>query len=237
MFQEPGPDARELFEVIAFFPQGINENDLDWLFPATPNKTNIFDTFCILSLAYRSDEFITMLAPLRDHLHPKDPASCLVLHATKDRYCSRLSVGVGPDEPGFGEALWIRSEDVNVEHLLDVFTSTDANSAGVWDAFACFIGHLSWHKTQLVVLGQRLKRSQTTTSPTQNACSSSRGYSTQLEIMWSTNGPSFTPPLVPLSKSLLCRCLHDRCLCCFHLIFGDWFRVRGSAEKLSRKIL
>ena len=96
-----------------------------------------------------------MLAPPRDYLCLKDPTSSLLLCETKDRYFSQLPVGIDPDKPGFEEAVWIRSEDVNVEHLLDVFTSIDANSVDVWDACACFMEHLSWNKARLVVL--RLK--------------------------------------------------------------------------------
>ena len=157
MFQELGPDARGLLGVIAFFPQGIDENNLEWLFPTISNRTNTFDNFCILSLTYRNNGFITMLAPLRDYLRPKDPALSPLLCATKERYFSRLSVDVDPGHPGFEEARWIVSEDTNVEHLLDVFTSIYASSGGAWDACGPFMKHLYWHKPRLTVLGPRIE--------------------------------------------------------------------------------
>ena len=157
MFRDLGPDARELLGVVAFFPQGVDENNLDWLFPTLPNMPTVLDNFCVLSLAYRSGEFITMLAPLRDYLCPKDPMSSQLLCATRDSYFNRLSINVSPGKPGFEEARWISSEDVNVEHLLDAFTSTDINSDGVWNAFACFVGHLYWHKPRRVMLGPKVE--------------------------------------------------------------------------------
>ena len=156
-FRQLGSDARDLLGAIAFFPQGINENNLVWLFPAISNGRNVLDKLCLLSLTYRSNGFVTMLAPLRDYLRPKDPASSPLLCTTKDHYFRRLSVDVGPSQPGFEEARWIRSEDVNVEHLLDVFTSVDPNSVSAWDACASFIRHLYWHKKRLVVLGSRIE--------------------------------------------------------------------------------
>ena len=97
-----------------------------------------------------------MLAPLRDHLSPRDPTSFPLLHATRDRYFSRLSVDVDPGNPGFDGAGWITSEDVNIEHLLDVFTSVE-DSVEVWDACACFMNHLYWHKKRLIVLRPKIE--------------------------------------------------------------------------------
>jgi len=156
-FQELGPDARDLLGVVAFFPQGVDENNIDWLFPTISGRENIFDKICVLSLAYRSDGFITMLAPIRDHLSPKDPASSPLLCSTKDRYFSRLSVSTEPGEPGFEEARWITLEDGNIEHLLDVFTTIDAASGDVWSACGYFMEHLYWHKPRLVVLGPKIE--------------------------------------------------------------------------------
>jgi len=157
LFQELGPDARGLLEVVAFFPQGVNENNLDWLFPSIPNRTDVFDKFCILSLTYRSSGFATMLAPLRDYLSPKDPGSSTLLCATKEHYLARMSIDINPSQSNFRESRWITSEDVNVEHLLNIFTVVDADSDCVWNACAGFMDHLYWHKGRLVILQPRIE--------------------------------------------------------------------------------
>ena len=157
MFRELGPYARSLLEIVAFFPQGVNEKNTDWLFPAIPEVLNTLDTLCALSLTYRSSGFITMLAPLRDHLRPEDPASSPLLNTTKENYFVRLSGDVLPGKPGFEEARWITLEDVNVEHLLDVFTTINADSESVWGACDKFMAQLYWHKSRLVTLGPKIE--------------------------------------------------------------------------------
>ena len=156
-FRKLDPNARDLLGVIAFFPQGLNKANLDWLFPTIPDRKNIFDKFCVLSLTHRSNGFTTMLAPIRDYFHPQDPRSFPLLCATKDSYFSRLSAHIDPDGPGFREAQWITSEDVNVEHLLNTFTPTNTNADDVWDACVHFMRHLYWHKPRQTLLRVKIE--------------------------------------------------------------------------------
>ena len=153
MFRELGTDAQELLGVVAFFPQGVDEKNLSQLFPTVSDGPNIFDTSCVLSLTYRSNGFVMMLAPRRDYLLPKDPMSSPLLNTTKEYYPTWLTTD---DDPDSAESQWIRVEDVNVEHLLDVFTSVDADSESVWDACSGFLLQLQ-QRPRLVVLGPKIE--------------------------------------------------------------------------------
>jgi tetratricopeptide (TPR) repeat protein len=156
-FRSLGPNARDLLGVVAFFPQGVNEDNLDWLFPTISNRKTLFDKFCVLSLTHRSNGFITMLAPIRDYLGPQGPQLSPLLCTTRDHYFNRLSVEVHPEVPGFEEARWIVLEDVNVEHLLDVFTSIDHTRGDIWEACYHFMEHLVWHKPRQTILGSKIE--------------------------------------------------------------------------------
>lgn len=59
-----------------------------------------------------------------------------------DYYLGRLSARVIPDEPGFGEAQWVVSEDLNTEHPLDDFISIDPDEGYLWDACYHFMEHI-----------------------------------------------------------------------------------------------
>ena len=157
VFQDLGPQARDLLGVVAFFPQGVNENNLDWLFPSVTDRKKIFGGFCVLSLTRRDKGFITMLAPLRDHLCPKDPMLAPPLRSVKEHYFSQLSFSIGTLTLNNNQTTWIASEDVNVEHLLDIFTSIDANSESVWDACRHFMTHLFLDKARLPVFGPKIE--------------------------------------------------------------------------------
>lgn len=92
MFKELGTDASGILGVVVFFPQGVDKNNLSWLFPTISNSAFIFDELCILSLTCRSDGFIAMLVLLRDYLCPNDPKSSPLLCTAKERYFTRMSI-------------------------------------------------------------------------------------------------------------------------------------------------
>jgi len=98
-----------------------------------------------------------MLVPLRDHLCPKDPMFSPLLCVAKDCYFARLSVGLYPGKPGYKEARWIESEDVNVEHLLNVFTTINADSNNTWNVCGYFMEHLYRHKPRRILLGPKIE--------------------------------------------------------------------------------
>ena len=158
MFRTLGPNARELLGVVAFFPQGINEDNLEWLFPTIPDITTIFDKFCILSLTYRSNGLVTMLVPLRDYLCPKDPLSSLLLCTIKESYFTRMTIELNRNGPKPRETQWITSEDANIEHLLNVFTSVNPSLDDAWLACANFMYHLRWHKPRWTILGPKIEK-------------------------------------------------------------------------------
>ena len=68
-----------------------------------------------------------------------------------------MSVKFDRSKPVFKESRWIVAEDLNTEHLLDVFTSVDANASEVLHACVNFIAHLHWHKPRRTVLSQKIE--------------------------------------------------------------------------------
>ena len=94
-------------------PQGVDEKTIEWVFPKSHNKPNMFGTLRLLSLIYRSDGFVTTLAPLRDYLRPKDPTPP-PLNTTKECHSTRLAIKPHPGGRNSEESLWITSEDVDV---------------------------------------------------------------------------------------------------------------------------
>jgi len=68
-----------------------------------------------------------------------------------------MSIEIDPNNANFGETQWIMSEDVNAEHLLDIFTTIDPDSGGVWGACINYMKHLHWHKKRVTTLQPKIE--------------------------------------------------------------------------------
>ena len=105
-FRELGPDTCDHLGAVALFPQGIHEDNLKWSFSMVAGKKNIFDQFYVLSLTYRNEGFITMVAPIRNHPSFKDPMSAPLFCSFKERCFSRLLADMKLGKLGSEEARW-----------------------------------------------------------------------------------------------------------------------------------
>ena len=134
MFVALGDDAREVLDIVVFFPQGVEEGKLEWVLPTVACIQDIMDTSRIFSLTRRTGSFVTMLAPLRDVLLPKDLLSAPLLLTPKAQYSARLALIPNTHvccDLGFSETQSVVSDDTSVEPLLNDFTSLDTESEDV----------------------------------------------------------------------------------------------------------
>ena len=94
------PKHERFSELLFSFRRVLMGTALTDCFPTISNRSNVFDKFCVLSLAYRSDGFFH---PLQDYVCPRDPESSSLLFATKVHYIGRISVNPNPNELGFAK--------------------------------------------------------------------------------------------------------------------------------------
>ncbi|KAH7918930.1 hypothetical protein BV22DRAFT_888516 [Leucogyrophana mollusca] len=152
-----GNDARHVMQVVAFLPQGINENNLEGLFPTIPNIRFIIDALCRLSLMYRRADAYGMLSPICIHIsNTQDARDTLPLDLThvRNHYYAQLD-----DEDD--EGAWITTEDANVERLIahDFSQATAEDVKSIYQACQRFLILLTQHKPRptslrTVILGE-----------------------------------------------------------------------------------
>ncbi|KAH7918282.1 TPR-like protein, partial [Leucogyrophana mollusca] len=136
-----GNDARHVMQIVAFLPQGINEKNLEGLFPTVPNIRFIIDALCRLSLVYRKAEAYAMLSPIRIHIsntHQARDTHPLDLTHVRNRYYAQL----------YDDGAWITTEDANVERLIvhDISRATTEDMASTYQACSHFLWLLTLHK-------------------------------------------------------------------------------------------
>ena len=115
--QDLGEDGPRALAVIAFLPQGLNDDLASDLLPSIPQIDTIFDVLCTQSLVYRQGGFVKMLAPVRhyvrDSLAPPDPV-CL----GNIRAFYHMVVGQCTNQRGNLADIIISSDHLNVEHIV-----------------------------------------------------------------------------------------------------------------------
>ncbi|KAH7904341.1 hypothetical protein BJ138DRAFT_1166687 [Hygrophoropsis aurantiaca] len=151
--QRLGADARHVMEIAAFLPQGLNEKDLEHLFPTIPNIHSIVGALCRLSLMYRKKDAYTMLSPIRLHIssaHKDDDVPSLDLTHVRAYYYEQLAQVDGEDDEG----AWITTEDANLERLLahDLSRATPMDMGLICQACCQFIRQLRHHKPRTTSL-------------------------------------------------------------------------------------
>ncbi|KAG1838128.1 hypothetical protein DFJ58DRAFT_861802 [Suillus subalutaceus] len=116
--QNLGKDGLRALAIIAFSPQGLNEDLATDLLPSLPQVDTICDVLCMQSLVYHQDNFIKVLAPIRhyvqDSLQAPDSAClqdmCTFYYYTVRRYSNKRD----------SHADIIISDHLNIEHVIGI---------------------------------------------------------------------------------------------------------------------
>ncbi|KAG2126913.1 hypothetical protein DEU56DRAFT_982812 [Suillus clintonianus] len=159
-----GVDSRHALAIIAFLPQGLNEDLASDLLPSLPQVDTICDVLCMQSLVYRQDKFIKMLAPIRhyvqDSLPPPDSTClqdiCAFYYRSID-YCS-------DDRDEYADV--IISDHFNIEHvvafkLAHVPDSTEQIYDVCWQFLRCLTQHLPRPTTLTLAISNIVENSST----------------------------------------------------------------------------
>jgi tetratricopeptide (TPR) repeat protein len=111
-----GEDGPLALAVIAFLPQGLNEDLANDLLPSLPQVDAICDILCRQSLVYRQDGFIKMLAPIRHYV--KDSLLPPNTNCLRDIYAFYYDNLRRCPEKRDKNADIIISDNANIEHML-----------------------------------------------------------------------------------------------------------------------
>ncbi|KAG0692893.1 P-loop containing nucleoside triphosphate hydrolase protein [Suillus ampliporus] len=144
--QTLGEDSRRALAIIAFLPQGLNENLASDLLPSLLQVDTMCDVLCRQSLVYRQDSFIKMLTPIRhfvrdslgDSLQPLN-SPCL-RNICDFYYCTVRRCS----EARNNYANIIISDHLNIEHVVafDLAHVTGETYHACWTFLGCLRLHL-----------------------------------------------------------------------------------------------
>ncbi|KAG1840377.1 hypothetical protein DFJ58DRAFT_748763 [Suillus subalutaceus] len=142
--QDLGEDGLRVLAIIAFLPQGLNENLAGDLLPSLPQVNAICDVLCMQSLVYRQDNFLKVLAPIRhyvrDSLQAPDSTSLREIHA----FYYRTVASCSKERDQYADI--IISDHVNIEHVIafdlaDIPDDAEETYKACWQ----FLERLDWY--------------------------------------------------------------------------------------------
>ncbi|KAG2035382.1 hypothetical protein BDR03DRAFT_1093158 [Suillus americanus] len=143
--QNLGGDGLRVLAIVAFLPQGLNEDLAGDLLPSLPQIDTICDVLCMQSLVYRQDNFLKVLAPIRhyvrDSLQAPDSTCLQDMRTFYYRTVRRCS------NERDSHANIIISDHLNIEHvvafnLAHVQDGTEETYDICWQFLWCLEKHL-----------------------------------------------------------------------------------------------
>jgi ABC-type dipeptide/oligopeptide/nickel transport system ATPase subunit len=149
--QDLGEDGLRVLAIIAFLPQGLNENLAGDLLPSLPEVDAICDVLCMQSLVYRQDNFLKVLAPIRHYVRDSLQApdtTCLqeirAFYYGTVAFCSE-------ERDQYADI--IISDHLNIEqvvtfNLANISDVAEGTYAACWQFLEC----LEWHLPRLTTL-------------------------------------------------------------------------------------
>jgi tetratricopeptide (TPR) repeat protein len=142
--QDLGEDGRRALAIIAFLPQGLNENLAGDLLPSLPEVDAICDVLCMQSLVYRQDNFLKVLAPIRyyvrDSLQAPD-STCLQEIRT---FYYRTVASCSTEREQYADI--IISDHLNIEYVVTFnLACIPDNAKETYAACWQFLERLEWH--------------------------------------------------------------------------------------------
>ncbi|KAG9309690.1 hypothetical protein JVU11DRAFT_10363 [Chiua virens] len=139
-----GHDALRVLRIIAFFPQGINQDHLTRLFPSVLRISSITDTLCRVSLVHTSTAFVTMLAPVRLFLETLPIAGLELLKDVRSMYYKSLEE-ISREKNS--RADFLVSDHLNIECLIAIdIAQPPPDIPNITSACRRFLLGLKWHK-------------------------------------------------------------------------------------------
>ncbi|KAG1775410.1 hypothetical protein EV702DRAFT_1199430 [Suillus placidus] len=143
--QNLGEDGHRALAIIAFLPQGLNENLASKLLPSLPQVDAICDVLCMQSLVYRQDNFIKMLAPIRHYVRDSLQAPDSTCSQEIRAFYYRTVDSCSQERDQYADI--IISDHLNIEQVVafNIAHISDGVERAGYNACRNFFGCLIWH--------------------------------------------------------------------------------------------